>query len=59
MTDEWGNWLRKMYYENCEERENFGQPIFKNVDTYYRTNSTWLKRKFKEDAEDDRGYMTK
>jgi len=53
MKDDWQNWLRKMYYENCEEREQFGQPIFKNVGTFFRTNPTWLKSKFNEDKEDN------
>ena len=51
MKTKWQNWLRKMYYENCKERELWGTPIFKNVDTYFRTNPTWLKRKFNKDEE--------
>ena len=54
MKNKWQNWLRKMYYENCKERELWGTPILKNVDTYFRTNSTWLKRKFNKDEDEDK-----
>ena len=46
MEEDFKEWLRKMYYENCKERDIEGVPQFPNYKAYYREYPKWLKDKF-------------
>ena len=51
MEDEFKNWLRNMYHDNCSERAEHGNPPYSDVDAYFRSNTTCLKRKFNKEME--------
>lgn len=48
MEEDFRNWLRKMYYENCKERDLDGRPQFRSMNAYYREYPKWLENKFNE-----------
>ncbi len=50
MEEEFQAWLSKMYYDNCKERDELGEPLFDDVDAYYQEHSTWLKEKFNNEV---------
>ena len=51
MEEEFKEWLRNMYYENCKERAELGDSLYDDVDVYYKENPVWLKRKFNKEME--------
>ena len=48
MEEEFQAWLSKMYYDNCKERDELGEPLFDDVDAYYQKHSKWLREQFNE-----------
>jgi len=48
MEEEFQAWLSKMYYENCKERDELGEPLFLNVDAYFNRHPKWLREQYKK-----------
>ena len=46
--EEFKNWLRKMYIDNCSERTEHNQTHFENAAAYYRAYPVWLKEQYKK-----------
>ena len=42
------SWCKFMYDENCLERHHHGQHPYKNFETYYSRNESWLRSKYVE-----------
>ncbi len=41
-------YVRRMYYKNCDERQECGEKIYVDWQEYLEKNETYLKQKYQE-----------